>query len=161
MHRFTRSWVTTLIAWVAVLFIGGAAIAGVGSHSANKGTHQNAQVEASDSESPEPSESAESPESPEPKASEAADNHGQCVSTWADKAKEGEDGLEGRFFGGFVSAVAQTDDTGADCDESELLAEWQAKQEAAPAREHGPSDEHGKSGEEHGNSSEGSHSEGS
>lgn len=150
MHRWTRSWITTVVAWIAVLFIGGAAIAGVGAHSANSSKSKAPEIQASDSESPEASESPDPEESGD---GEKADNHGQCVSTWAHKAKEGDNPLTGKFFGGFVSTVAQSDDTGADCDESAVLAEWAAKQDAASSEsatsEHGKSGEHKAQGKSH------------
>ncbi len=88
----------------------------------------------------------------------AGDNHGACVSAWAHEAKDQE--LHGRFFGQFVSEVAQSDETGEDCDFATALGEALDDQEAAPehggasASRGGSADAPGRSGEGRGKSSE-------
>ena len=147
MPRWMRSWGTTIIAWMAVLFIGGAAIAGVSvrsDHTAKSSTE--ASVHASESESPEATES-ESPdvETDATGSPNTQDNHGACVSHWAHAAK---DSLDGKDFGQFISTVAQSDATGADCEFTLPSASPEATL-GASATTHGESShkngEHGKS----------------
>ena len=79
-------------------------------------------------------------ETPDADVEEKADNHGQCVSYWAHRAKD--EGLEGSRKGAFVSMVAQSDCTGVDeeefADELEAaLAAQEAEQEDAATQEDG------------------------
>jgi len=145
MRRWLRAWGTTVLAWGLVLIMGGAAIAGAGSsttHRSSKAGTNGIEV----SESQEATEAAEAPESTvSPDAEEThapGDTHGACVSHWAHEAKD--QGLEGSDFGHFVSTVAQSDETGEDCDFSEQLTAAlaaQAAAESSPAT-HGKSAEH-------------------
>jgi len=70
---------------------------------------------------------------------EEGENHGHCVSYWAHAAKEA--GLQGRWFGGFGSVVAQDDEAVASkdggaaesCDFQDELDAALVEQEAAEA----------------------------
>lgn len=151
MKRWLRAWGSTLLAWALVMIIGGAAIAGSG------GTAPSLPEQAADRAIEAVSDEAEKPETEatetEVTSEEAADNHGQCVSTWAHRAKE--EGLERSAFGAFVSSVAQSDETGEDCDFAAQLEAALAEQEAATDQEleSAPS-VRGKSAEPHGNSAD-------
>lgn len=144
MSRWTRSWTTTLIAWIAVLFVAGAAIAGAGSTTgAEKSAAGKAKAEAAH-QAAEARQAANQPETQAHGEGASGDTHGACVSHWAHEAQE----LEGSARGALVSEVAQSDETGEDCDFSEAFAEALA---AGAESSHGESGEsHGKSGEPHG-----------
>lgn len=135
------------------------AVDGVGSVVANLSVRP-----AEDAEEPaEEPEDGEEPAQPEDKA----DNHGQCVSGWAHHAKA--QGLHGRYYGQFISDVAQSDCTGFD--EAEFAEELQtaldaqaaAEAEAAAADEdaggHGQGKAKGKG--QHGGDEDGGEEEGS
>src|ERR1051326_8443697 len=107
----------TALAWALVLVIGGVAIAGAGASGSHKPSKQDTTtLEASDSpeapESPDPQDSVEPSHSP-------GDTHGACVSHWAHESKT--EGLTGSARGQFIASVAQSDQTGADCDFSAAL----------------------------------------
>ena len=74
--------------------------------------------------------------------SDGPENHGQCVARWAVAAKEA--GLHGKWYGGFVSTVAQegdavavkgAEDPGEACDFSDELEQALADQDEAEAAE--------------------------
>lgn len=136
MSRWIRAWGATVLAWALVLLIGGVALAGAGhppTHPQKPSVSSSHSPDASDSETPDPS------ESPKAESTAAADNHGACVSHWAHQAKD--QGLHGRFFGQFISGVAQSGDTGANCDESDAFAKALQSQQSAPTT-HGHSNGH-------------------
>lgn len=101
-----------------------------------------------------PAASEEEPEETQEEAETSSqngeDNHGQCVSGWAHKARA--DGLHGRFYGQFISTVvAQSDCAGFD--ETEFASELQAAldaQAAAEAEQVESTEESGESGRGHG-----------
>jgi hypothetical protein len=135
MRTWIRGWGTTLIAWVAVLVIGGVAVAGVSARSEHAKSGA-ASVNAEASGSPD----VEASETPDAEGSgvNENDNHGACVSHWA---HAGRDLFDGQDFGAFVSSVARSDGTGPDC----------ATPSPEATTESGVSS-HGKSGQPHGKS---------
>jgi len=129
MSRWIRAWGATALAWALVLVVGGVALAGVGhapTHPQKPGVSASHTPDPSESES----EAPDASESPKAESTAAADNHGACVSHWAHQAKD--QGLHGRFFGQFISGVAQSGDTGANCNESDAFTKALQAQQSAP-----------------------------
>jgi hypothetical protein len=136
----------SVLAWLAVLVVAGAAIAGAVGQPHNrpeppgKAIALQAHITHGDDGNENEVGSERREVTPDIGAEVTPDvgagpNHGQCVSHAAHASKEM--GFEGRAHGAFVSAIAQGDGVGPDCDLSAGIAAGRAAQDAQATEDHG------------------------
>lgn len=135
----------SVLAWLAVLVVAGAAIAGAVGQGEDRpeppGKAIALQAHITHGDDGEENEVESEVHELTPTVG-AGPNHGQCVSHAAHVADEM--GFEGRAHGAFVSAIARGDGVGPDCDLSAGVAAGRAAQNAqASTEDHGNGKDHG------------------